>query len=109
MNVLTHATNARETSLSGTFGGWTCRPSGRCADVLAKLPSSVYLEEREFSEADNEEQTNLHEPSVRTGDRQRFIKAYEQVGFDSAVHKTWAWRRFQLRVLKHKVMGLVGR
>lgn len=79
------------------------------ADVLAKLPSSVYLEEREFSEADNEEQTNLHEPSARTGDRQRFLKAYEQVGFDSAVHKTLAWRRFQLRVLKHKVMGFVGR
>lgn len=79
------------------------------ADALAKLPSSVHFEERQFDEADNEEQTNLHEPSARTRDRQRFIKAYEKVGFDSAVHKTWTWKRFRLRSLKRKVMSLVGR
>lgn len=79
------------------------------ADALAKLSPNVYLEERQFSEADNEEQTNLHEPSARTGDRRRFIKAYGKVGFDSAVHKTWAWKRFWLRTLKHKVMEFVAR
>lgn len=79
------------------------------SDALMKLPSSVYLEERQFSEADNEEQTNLHEPSARSDDRRRFIKAYGKVGFDSAVHKTWAWRRFRLRTLKHKVLGFFGR
>ena len=79
------------------------------ADALAKLPPSVYLEERQFCEADNEEQTNLHEPSPRTSDRRRFVKAYEKVGFDSAVHRTWAWKRFRLRALKHKVLGFIGR
>lgn len=79
------------------------------ADAIAKLPASVYLEERSFSEADNEEQTNLHEPSRRTRDRRRFLKAYGRVGFDSAVQRTWTWKRFWLRSKKHQLLGLLGR
>lgn len=79
------------------------------ADALAKLPASVRLEERQFSEADNEEQTNLHEPSKRTKDRRRFLRAYGKVGFDAAVHRTWAWKRFWLRTMKHKVLDCIRR
>lgn len=78
-------------------------------DALAGLPETVYREERLFSEADNAEQTNLHEPSARTKDRSRFIKAYGKVGFDSAVRKTWAWKRFWIRTTKHKLLRLIGK
>ena len=76
-------------------------------DALVRLPDTVVLEEREFSEADNAEQTNLHTPSPKSKDHERFVKAHEKVGFDEAVRRTWAWRRFRLRILKHKVLGLV--
>lgn len=79
------------------------------AYALANLSAHVHLEERQFSEADNDEQTNLHEPSRRTKDRQRFLRAYGKVGFDAAVHRTWAWKRFWLRTMKHKVLGFFGR
>lgn len=78
-------------------------------DALADLPETVYREERLFSEADNVEQTNLHEPSPRTRDRSRFLKAYGKVGFESAVRKTWAWKRFWLRTKKHKLLKLIGK
>ena len=78
-------------------------------EVLAGLPETVYREERRFSEADNEEQTNLHDSSARTRDRSRFLKAYEKLGFDSAVHKTWAWKRFRIRTMKHKLLGMIGK
>lgn len=79
------------------------------ADALAELSASAYFEERQFSEADNQEQTNLHEPSAKTRDRQRFIRAYGKVGFDAAVHRTWVWKRFWLRAMKHRALGLIGR
>lgn len=77
-------------------------------DAIDGLPETVYREERSFGEADNAEQTNLHEPSPRTKDRSRFLKAYGRAGFDSAVRETWAWRRFRLRALKRKVLKFIG-
>lgn len=75
-------------------------------NALETLPASVVLEEREFCEADNEKQTNLHSPSPQTKDRFRFIAAYEKSGFNAAVRKTFAWRRFRLRVVKHKLISI---
>lgn len=76
-------------------------------EALETLPSTVVLEERSFFEADNEEQTNLHEPSPRTRDRKRFLTALKRLGFDDAVHKTFAWKRFRLRILKHRLLSHV--
>lgn len=77
--------------------------------ALEELPSSVHLEERKFSEADNKEQTNLHEPSPRTRDRLRFAAAFRKTDFEAAVHKTWAWKRFKLRAMKHGLMRMIRR
>lgn len=79
------------------------------ADALEKLSANVHFEERQFSEADNKDQTSLHEPSRRTRDRRRFLSAYAKAGFDAAVHRTWAWKRFWLRAMKHKILGCFGR
>lgn len=78
-------------------------------NALADLPETVYREERLFSEADNVEQTNLHEPSPRTRDRSRFLKAYGKVGFESAARKTWTWKRYWLRTKKNKLLKLIGK
>lgn len=75
--------------------------------ALESLPPTVVLEERLLSEADNKEQTNLHEPSPRTRDRKRFLTALKRLGFDDAVHKTFAWKRFRLRILKHRLLSHV--
>lgn len=77
--------------------------------ALGSLPETVIMEERSFWEADNEEQTNLHEPSSKTRDRVRFSSALKKVGFDAAVHKTIAWKRFRFRALKHKLLSCLQR
>ena len=78
-------------------------------EALENLPSTVVLEERSFFEADNKEQTNLHEPSPRTRDRKRFVTALKRAGFDDAVHETLAWKRFRLRIFKHRLLSYVKR
>lgn len=80
--------------------------SAKGIEALDALPPSVILEERLFSEADNEQQTNLHSPLPRTKDRARFVAALEKKGFDLAVHKTFVWKRYRLRVVKKRLLNI---
>lgn len=87
--------------------------SGRISLVLPNTPKGkeffweardlFIFEKRKLEEALNERQGNLHHPSKKHPEREKFLKYYSLLGFDRAIKKLDFWKENVIRQRKMKL------